>query len=334
MYYCVELRKFIFNMNTLQNLYDLGISLGMDNDPRTKKTIKELLSDEKKRYDKLPKNKKKFFDQQRFNHPYSDSRILFGTGQEKIKKLLVGVDIETPEILLAKELSRSGKQIDAIMAHHPEGRGLLDLTGVMKLQETVFESLGVTPNIAEKLLDPRIEEVARSLHPVNVFRATKAAELLNMPFFCIHTPADNCAYRYFENNICNKDFKNLGEVIEEIIKIPEFEMAVMNGNPPKIFSGSEKSKPGKIVATEMTGGTSGSEKIYAKLAQAGVGTVLSMHTGEKHRQEAEKNHINIIVCSHMSSDSLGINHVCDLYEKSGVEIIPCSGFYRVSRNKK
>jgi len=36
----------------------------------------------------------------------------------------------------------------------------------------------------------------------------------------------------------------------------------------------------------------------------------------------------------MSSDSIGMNLFLDELEKKGIEIIPCSGMIRVSRNKK
>ena len=45
----------------------------------------------------------------------------------------------------------------------------------------------------------------------------------------------------------------------------------------------------------MTGGTSGSEKAYEKMAAAGIGTIIGMHMGDKHREEAEKNYINVII---------------------------------------
>jgi len=35
----------------------------------------------------------------------------------------------------------------------------------------------------------------------------------------------------------------------------------------------------------------------------------------------------------MSSDSIGMNLFCDELAKKGIEIIPCSGFIRHSRNK-
>ena len=81
----------------------------------------------------------------------------------------------------------------------------------------------------------------------------------------------------------------------------------------------------------MTGGTSGSEDAYSKLATAGVGTLVVMHIGEKHRKEAEKNHVNVIIAGHMASDSLGMNLILDEIAKQGVEILTCSGLTRVQR---
>ena len=74
------------------------------------------------------------------------------------------------------------------------------------------------------------------------------------------------------------------------------------------------------------------KEIYEKFAIAGVGTVVGMHFPESHIEEARKNNINIVISGHMSSDSLGINLICDVWEREGIDVIPCSGFTRHSRN--
>ena len=94
--------------------------------------------------------------------------------------------------------------------------------------------------------------------------------------------------------------------------------------------GSKERRTGKIFV-DMTGGTSGSEDAFAKLAQARIGTLVGMHMGEKHRKEAEKNHLNVVIAGHMSSDSLGMNLLLDELEKRGVEVISCSGLIRYKR---
>jgi hypothetical protein len=52
---------------------------------------------------------------------------------------------------------------------------------------------------------------------------------------------------------------------------------------------------------------------------------------EEHRKEAEKNHLNVIIAGHMSSDSLGMNLFLDEIEKQGIELVPSSGLIRVKR---
>ena len=82
---------------------------------------------------------------------------------------------------------------------------------------------------------------------------------------------------------------------------------------------------------DMTGGTSGPVESLAKLAAAGVGTIVGMHMGEEHRKKAKDEHLNVVIAGHIRSDSLGMNLIIDEYERQGVDVVACSGFTRVSR---
>jgi putative NIF3 family GTP cyclohydrolase 1 type 2 len=124
--------------------------------------------------------------------------------------------------------------------------------------------------------------------------------------------------------------ETVGDVMDILMEIPEYQESKMIHAGPKVVLGKEKNRAGKILI-DMTGGTGGSEDAYAKLAIAGVGTIVGMHIGEKHRKEAEKNHINVIIAGHMASDSLGMNLLLDVLEKEGIEILTCSGMFRVKR---
>lgn len=318
----------------LGEMYDLAIEMAIDKDPRQKKEIINELKEVKEKYQKMAKEEKIGFDQDKLKNPYADSRILFGDLDKEISCILTGIDMETPEILMANELNKKGKKIDLVLAHHPEGKALQGLADAMKLQEHIMEAAGVPLNVTEKILSPRIAEVKRALHADNFNRVAMAAELMNIAFACFHTLADNQVYAYLEKNISSKNHRHIKDVIKALLKIPEYKISAEQGNKPEVVTGSENSYAGKIVATEMTGGTSGSEKIFQKLEHAGVSTILSMHCGEKHRKMAEKHHINVIVAGHMASDSLGMNLILDEFEKKGVKIIPASGLIRVSRNSK
>ena len=115
-------------------------------------------------------------------------------------------------------------------------------------------------------------------------------------------------------------------------EIPEYAEAVNYNAGPTIVLGGKDRRAGRVMV-DMTGGTSGSEDAYAKLAVAGVGTLIVMHIGEKHRKEAEKNNINVIIAGHMASDSLGLNLFLDEIARRGIEIIPCAGLLRHERKE-
>jgi len=236
--------------------------------------------------------------------------------------------MEGPEIMLAKQMA----DVDLVIAHHPEGKGLANLADVMHLQAEVLSQYGVPINVADGLMKLRISEVDRSVNSANHNRAVDIAKLLGVNFICLHTPCDNLAARFLKNKIEKADNLEKVEDLMELLKqIPEYQKAMEIGVGPKIFAGAKENYLGKIAVTEITGGTEGSPKLYEKMAQAGIGTVVGMHQSEEHRKEAEAANINVVIAGHISSDSLGVNLFLDELERRGIEIISASGLIRVSR---
>ena len=137
--------------------------------------------------------------------------------------------------------------------------------------------------------------------------------------------------RYLTDLFERTEPKRLGDLIDVLYTEPEFRQAARYNSPPEIIVGGKSNRCGRIVC-KMTGGTSGPKEIYEKFAQAGVGTVVGMHFPESHIEEARKNNVNIVISGHMSSDSLGVNLICDVWERHGIDVLPCSGFTRFSRN--
>jgi hypothetical protein len=186
-------------------------------------------------------------------------------------------------------------------------------------------------NIAEELMDGRIKEIERRLLPINHMRAVDAARLLHIPFLCLHTVADNMVASFLQQLFDKKKPYRLSDLLYILKEIPEYKSAGINGVGPKILLGSENRKAGKIFV-DMTGGTEGAKDIFNSLTTNGVSTIVGMHMSEDHRKEAEKNHLNVIVAGHISSDTLGLNLLLDKINKGNVlEIIECSGFRRFSR---
>ncbi|MDO8424353.1 MAG: NGG1p interacting factor NIF3 [bacterium] len=313
---------------TIQEIYKLAINKGIEADFRGREAIEKILRISKEKFEKLSEKEMRVFDLESLENPYADSRIL-NQGQEKeVKKVLVGIDIEPAEILLAKEIG----SIDLIISHHPSGKALANLADVMELQCDVLNQYGVPINVAEGLMKEKISEVARGVNRLNHQRTVDAAKILGFDLMCLHTACDNLAAKFLKNNIEKNNFDRLEDLIEFLNEIPEYGEAMKIGAGPKIFVGSPDSHCGKIAITEITGGTEGSPRLYEKMAQAGIGTVIGMHVSEEHKKEAEAANINVVIAGHMSSDSLGVNQFLDELEKQGIEIIPCSGLIRVSRN--
>lgn len=321
-------------MFTLKQFYDVSLDLAKKRGPRPLKDIEEGLKQLKKDYEKLDEKKKAYFDMESLHNPFLDSRIESGDSKVNLKRILVGIDISVGEVLVANELNKRGKKIDAVVAHHPEGRSLIDLTQVMDIQEDIAVAEGVPINVVEKLMRSRIGDLNRGLHAVNHFQVPEAAKLLDIPFACFHTFADNQVYWFIMNYINKRKPKYVSDIMDALMELPEYQAAKKRGNGPMMFVGDEKARAGKVSFSGFTGGTSGSKEIYEKMAAAGVGTILAMHIPEEHRKLAEKYHMNVLICGHMASDSIGMNLLLDEAEKKGVEILECGGFTRVSRAKK
>ena len=311
----------------IREIHNLNISMGINADFRGQDGVRDFLNRKKAQFDKLGEEAQERFNKEALENPYLDSSIHNISDDKDIKRIMVGIDIGPAEILLAKQLGN----IDLVISHHPIGKSLAYLADVMHLQCDVLNYYGVPINIAEGLMKERIEEVSRGVSPGNHQRPVDTARLMNINLMDAHTPCDNLAAKFLKEFIARKHPQTVGELIDILTEIPEYAKAIKVGAGPKIFVGSPENRCGKIALTEITGGTEGSPKLFEKMAQAGIGTVVGMHMSEEGKKQAEEAHLNVVIAGHMSSDSLGINLFIDQLEKREIEIIPCSGFTRVSR---
>lgn len=310
------------------DIYKKAIELGMEYDPRGKKEVLKELKRQKEAYKKMDRDEKEGFDREKLANPYADTRILYGDPEAEVRRVLVGIDIETPEIILADRLRSGGDGLDLVIAHHPEGRALAIFHEVMTMQADILNRFGVPINVAEDLLKERIKEVERRLMPLNFTRTVDAARSLNLPLMCIHTPADNMVTTYLQRILDREKPERLKDVIDILKDIPEYDDAKNEGMPPRILIGDPDRRSGRVFV-DMTGGTEGNKKAFERLSQAGVGTVVGMHLTDEHRKEAEKHHMNVVIAGHISSDNLGMNLLLDrIIEGDGLEIVQCSGFRR------
>ncbi len=317
----------------IKDLYSRVVEVGIDNDLRGRAEIDKLLADEKAKYDKLEPDDREFFDKDRLLNPFSDTRVLVGDPETEVKTAIVGIDMDVGEILLTYLLNRdSGRKIDLIIGHHPAGFALSRLFDVMKLQADLMNVYGITVSVAEKLMEKRISEIERRLMPINHNRAVDVARLLGLPMMCIHTAADNCVTHYLTKLFDEQKPARLKDLLKLLKDIPEYRRAGSLQLPPKIVSGSEESRCGKIFV-DMTGGTEGAKEVFEKFAASGVSTLVGMHISEDHLENAKKANLNIVIAGHIASDTLGLNLLLDGVEKAEkLDFVTVSGFERIRRS--
>jgi putative NIF3 family GTP cyclohydrolase 1 type 2 len=319
-------------MLTVKQIFDIALQLGVKADPRGAKGIGEYLAGIKKEYEDARPKDKKYFDKEKLTNPYSDSQIHVDDGKTKVKRVMAGIDMGGTEVLLASQLEERGKKIDLVISHHPIGKGLADLHTVMDIQVELAVQAGVPVHVAEKIMEERIKEVGRGVHAANQHRVVDLAKLLKVNLINTHTMNDNLVHDYLIKYLHKKKPVTMGEVVEALLEIPEYEQAAHMGAGPKFFAGGPKNKVGKYLL-EMTGGTNPSDKVYQEYSRYGISTVIGMHMKDPARELASEHHMNVLVAGHMASDSLGMNLFLDELEKKGVEIVPCGGLIRVSRVK-
>jgi putative NIF3 family GTP cyclohydrolase 1 type 2 len=320
-------------MMNIQQIFETALKMAISADPRGEKGVKQYLGRVKKEYEDLKLADKKYFDTERLFNPYADSRLHLGDPKKPVKRILAGIDIGSAEILLASQLNERGKKIDLVLAHHPIGRGLADLHGVMDMTTEVYENLGIPVHLAEQITEERIKEVGRSVHPANHFQVIDMAKLLQIDLMNTHTATDNLVSQYVEKFLKNKKPETINDLLKVLLEIPEYSEAKKVGAGPKLFAGNPRHRVGKFLM-EMTGGTNPSQKVYEILSKAGISTIVTMHMKDDAMNKAKEQFMNVVVAGHISSDSLGMNLFLDELEKQGVEVLTCGGLIRVKRNKK
>lgn len=315
----------------LGEIYRICVDKGMAEDARSRDEIDHVLAAARKAYDHLDDDEKEFFDGEKFTNPYSDTRICAGDPDAEIRGLLVGVDMEVGEVLLADRLREKGAPIDLIFAHHPEGPGFANLHEVMYMQADLWAKQGVSVAVGDSLIGPRAEEIRRRFMPINHYRAIQAAELLGFASLSCHTPADNSVNNFVQRHLDEHAPRTLDDIVKVLRVIPEYADAARKGYGPAIVQGKGSARVGRMV-TDMTGGTEGPLEALDKLVASGVGTLVGMHYSEEHRKHAEEIKLNLVIAGHVSSDTIGMNLVLDEIEKAGkIEIVCASGMVRVAR---
>ncbi|MHB8764581.1 MAG: NGG1p interacting factor NIF3, partial [Deferrisomatales bacterium] len=311
--------------------YRRAVAVGLAGARRGPAAARAARARARREFEDLKEADRAYFDPERLENPYPDSRLLHGDFGTRLGAVLVGIDVDESELLLADRLRERGRAVDAVVGHHPRGIALAQLAGVMEIQAGIHGRLGVPIAQAEGVLAPRLKEVAERLQPVNHQRAVDAARLLGVPLLCLHTPSDNCVARFLTDLFDRERPPTLADLLDLLHGVPEYDRARRDQAGPVLVAGEKRGRAGQVFV-DMTGGTEGAREMYQKFAQStGVSTIVGMHLSKEHVEEAKKHHLNVVLAGHVSSDNLGMNLLLDACLDPGVEVIEASGFRRVER---
>ena len=146
--------------------------------------------------------------------PYDTDIIVEG---ENIKKVLIGIDMETPELLLAQQMG-----YDCVVSHHPKADScVVDFAKVMDVQIDRMVKARVPINKAQKALRKQKMSVDLGRHASNYDRVSSAARLMKMPYLNIHIPADFITEKIVQSKLDKKLLidqpkTKLQDIIEEL----------------------------------------------------------------------------------------------------------------------
>ena len=244
---------------------------------------------------------------------------------DEIKRVLIGIDMGTAELLLAKQL-----EMDLVIAHHPPGgSSQMNFDRVVLTQIDQMISAGVPPHIAEKAIEPRLETARLRAHVSNYDQVISAAKLLDMPFMNIHLPLDLICKRRFdatiENGLKGNSSPTVQDAIDAIKMLPELKLGMTE---PVVHVGSNGNLLGKWIVA-MAGGTNGGVGVAKAYFDAGYSTVFYMHIGEsdKSKLASYSRSGNLVATGHIASDSVGIAPFVHKLRDEGIDVTTMSGVF-------
>ena len=292
----------------IKQIYETAISLGLKNDLRGQAVIEQETV-------KLRTGQAEEI--------YPDSLIISGRPENKVKKILAGIDVGAVEIASAKYYY---KNIDLIISHHPLGAALNGLPRVVGSQTEILKNYGV----AEAKIKDKINEaslaIKRELAGDNYLKEFQLSTALKVALMTVHAPADNAAAALLKQTL--KNSQTLAEAVAAMDGLPEFKEAKKHGFAPFIACGEPAGAIGQICYSEITGGEESSPAVYQEIANAGFKTIIAPHLSKKFFDAAKRAGLNVIFSGDITTDSLGLNVFLDELAKNKIEIIACSGLIR------
>lgn len=241
---------------------------------------------------------------------------------DDIKKLMLGIDIKSPELKIAKDMG-----FDAAISHHPTGgKARLRFFEVLYRHLDQMIASGVVESVAQTIVDELAEGHKAMAAMSNYDHDPSVARLLNLPYMNIHTPLDEIGRHRMQT--AADELPATSSVAELITHFYESFGEFRNAYTEiELRVGKPDNAIGKVMMSHAAG-TNGGYPIAKAYFDHGVDTVIYIHcrpADSKKLIEEYGDTKNLIITGHIVSDSIGINPYIDRLREEGIEVTTLSG---------
>ena len=241
---------------------------------------------------------------------------------EDIRRVLAGIDIGVPELLLAKDMA-----FDLALAHHPiGGSAVLEFHRVFERHVLQMMAVGVPERVARDAVEGMVAERRILASMKNYDHAPSVARLVDMPLMNIHTPLDEIGRRKMAEAVSSLPVDATVNDLEAHFyeTFGEFRNAATR---IEVRVGREENRVGCVTVSHAAG-TNGGYSVAKAYFDHDVDTVIYIHCrpqDSKRLRATYGDSKNLIVTGHIASDALGINPFLDALRERGVEVEAISG---------
>ena len=241
---------------------------------------------------------------------------------EEIQRVLIGIDIKSPELKIAKDLG-----YDVALSHHPTGGDArLRFFEVLYRHMDQMIAGGVVDSVAQTIIDELAEGHKALAAMTNYDHDPSVARLLDLPYLNIHTPLDEIGRHRMQTAADQlPETATVAELMSHFsTQFGEFANA---GTEIELRVGKPENAIGKVVMSHGAG-TNGGYPVAKAYFEHGVDTVIYIHCRPDDSKKLIKefgHEKNLIITGHIVSDSIGINPYIDKLRELGLEVTTLSG---------
>lgn len=242
---------------------------------------------------------------------------------ERVTTLLAGLDIDTGDLLLARDLG-----YDAVLAYECTGtEAELTAWQVCHRHIELLTAAGVPRYAAEEAVLDQIDTLRHATHTANYERVSGAAHLAGMPFLNIKSPVDELGRRAMQravDDLLRPDNEaTLAEVCAHLsASFVEFQHAPTQITVPL---GNAEEPAGRTVVVHGASLDAGAA-IGRAYFNHGIDTIIYVNIAPEELQTLRLiERGNLIVTGRVASVSIGLNLYLEALEARGVEVTRLNG---------